>query len=91
MHLFCNALQFLTDHAGTTAILCTATQPLLDNLRNPDKGQLEIPDDHELVADTTEVFEHLKRVEIINAIRDEGWTESEITGLAIEQLEGSGH
>ncbi|MCI5138532.1 MAG: CRISPR-associated endonuclease Cas3'', partial [Candidatus Electrothrix sp. AR1] len=31
VHLFCNALQFLVDHAGTTAVLCTATQPLLND------------------------------------------------------------
>ena len=91
VHLFCNALQFLTDHTGTTAILCTATQPLLDDLKNPEKGQLQIPEGHELVANMNEVFDQLKRVEIINSIRDEGWTETEISELAIKQLERRGN
>ncbi|MCI5223808.1 MAG: CRISPR-associated endonuclease Cas3'', partial [Candidatus Electrothrix sp. AR4] len=61
VHLFCNALQFLVDHAGTTAVLCTATQPLLNNLKNSDKGQLTIPEGHELVDNMTAVFKQLKR------------------------------
>ena len=42
-HLFCNALNFLTEYAQTTAVLCTATQPLLDDLKTSTKGQLYIP------------------------------------------------
>ena len=34
-HLFCNALNFLTQYCHTTAVLCTATQPLLDQLKMP--------------------------------------------------------
>ena len=30
IHLFCNGLKFLINHAGTTAVLCTATQPVLN-------------------------------------------------------------
>ncbi len=89
-HLFCNALQFLVDHAGTTAVLCTATQPLLNDLKNPDKGQLDIPDGHELVENMTEVFEQLKRVEINNQVRTPGWSEEEIAELALEELEEKG-
>ncbi len=89
-HLFCNALQFLVDHAGTTAVLCTATQPLLNGLKNPDKGQLDIPDGHELVDNMTEVFEQLKRVKINNQVRPEGWSEEKITELALEELEEKG-
>ena len=91
VHLFCNALQFLVDHAGSTAILCTATQPLLNNLRNPDKGQLDIPTGHELVADITETFDQLKRVEINNQVRPPGWSEEEIAELALEELEEKGN
>ena len=90
VHLFCNALQFLVDHAGSTAILCTATQPLLNNLRNPDKGQLNIPAGHELVADVTGIFEQLKRVEINNQVRTPGWSKEEIAELALEELEEKG-
>src|SRR5690606_14546594 len=45
VHLFCNAINFLVEnkHAPTTVVLCTATQPLLNRLKTPEKGQLYIP------------------------------------------------
>ncbi|WP_239649778.1 CRISPR-associated endonuclease Cas3'' [Methylocucumis oryzae] len=55
-HLFCNALNFLTTYSKTTAVLCTATQPLLDNLKSPEKGQLTIPEKNELIGDVNELF-----------------------------------
>ena len=91
VHLFCNAVQYLVDHAGTTAVLCTATQPLLNDLRCPDKGQLTIPDGHELVENMSEVFDQLKRVEVKNMYRSKGWSEKEIADLALEQLEEKGN
>ena len=40
VHLFCNAMNFLVEHCGSTVVLCTATQPLL-NLVDPSKGALK--------------------------------------------------
>ncbi len=91
VHLFCNALQFFVDHASTTAVLCTATQPLLDNLKFSDKGQLIVPEGHELVEKMSDVFNQLKRVEIKNYVRPEGWSEIEITDLAVSQLKEKGN
>ncbi len=92
VHLFCNAIQFFVDHARSTALLCTATQPLLDNLRfGKDKGQLTLPDDHELVDDMTKVFEQFKRVEIKDFTRQKGWTEQELGELMITQLKEKGN
>ena len=31
-YLFCNSINFLTRYTNSTAVLCTATQPVLDNL-----------------------------------------------------------
>lgn len=39
-YLFCNAINFLTRHANSTAVLCTATQPVLDNLPIEHNGSL---------------------------------------------------
>jgi len=91
VHLICNAINFLTEHAGTTALLCTATQPLLNKLKNPDKGQLTILPENELVADVGKLFEDLKRVHIRNRIKPQGWSEMEIAGLALDKhrLKGS--
>lgn len=91
VHLFCNGLQFFVNHAGSTAILCTATQPLLDDLKCPDKGQLALPDHHELVDNMTDVFEQFKRVEICNLVRVEGWNEHELGELMVSQLAEKGN
>ncbi len=91
VHLFCNALQFFVDRAGTTAVLCTATQPLLNDLRNSGKGQLDVPAGHELVENIAEVFAQLKRVEIKNQVRPKGWSEEEIAELVLEELEEKGN
>ncbi len=91
VHLFCNGLQFLVDHANTTALLCTATRPLLDNLRNPDKGQLYIPPENELVPDVRHLFDQLHRVEVKNRYRPRGWSEDEIANLALAELKEKGN
>lgn len=91
VHLFCNAIQFFVDHARSTTLLCTATQPLLDNLKFPDKGQLTLPDDRELVGNMTEVFEQFKRVEIKNLVRPKGWSEQKLIELMITQLKEKGN
>ncbi|WP_178863347.1 CRISPR-associated helicase Cas3' [Thiomicrorhabdus cannonii] len=86
-HLFCNALNFLTDYCGTTALLCTATQPLLNRLKRPDKGQLNLLSENELISDVSQLFEDLKRVEVKNLCKSSGWTEAEISDLAYKQFD----
>ena len=64
-YLFCNAINFLTRHASSTAVLCTATQPVLDNLPIAHNGSLnpstEIIGNREQLAT---LFDTLKRVDI---------------------------
>jgi CRISPR-associated endonuclease/helicase Cas3 len=90
-HLFCNALNFLSRQAKTTAVLCTATQPLLNRLKAPHKGQLDIPPQNELMPDVPDLFRQLKRVTINDRTRPQGWTETEIAELAMEELHGKGN
>jgi CRISPR-associated endonuclease/helicase Cas3 len=92
-HIFCNALNFLTTYTKTTAVLCTATQPLLNELRAPEKGQLFLSKNHELIGNVDEVenlFEKLQRVSIYNKVRTKGWSDIEIAELAICELNSSG-
>ena len=89
-HLFCNALNFLTTYTHTTAVLCTATQPLLDKLKTPEKGQLTIPEGNELISDVKDLFEQLKRVDIINKTEPEGWSKERIAELALSEFEKKG-
>ncbi|MDD5114745.1 MAG: CRISPR-associated helicase Cas3' [Methylobacter sp.] len=90
-HLFCNALNFLSAHTKTTAVLCTATQPLLDQLNSPEKGQLLIPEENHLIKDPKQLFDELKRVEISNKTKSEGWSEEEIAELALSEFKVKGN
>jgi CRISPR-associated endonuclease/helicase Cas3 len=90
VHLFCNALNFLTTYAKTTAVLCTATQPLLNHLKTPEKGQLAIPQENELIADVADLFRQLKRVDIMNKTKPEGWSQEEIAHLALNEFREKG-
>lgn len=66
-YLFCNAINFLTSYVHSTAVLCTATQPVLNNLPIEQNGSLnsatEIVGKREYLS---ELFDTLKRVEIHN-------------------------
>jgi len=91
VHLFCNAINFFVSHTATTVLLCTATQPLLDKLKRPDRGQLNISEGNELVENVAGLFNDLKRVEIAtNKVRPGGWTESEVAELAVNEYEKKG-
>lgn len=90
VHMFCNTLNFLVDHAQTTALLCTATQPLLDKVPEPKFGELRLSEDHELVGDSAalgEVFAQLDRVDIINRCEAKGWPLEQMRDFVLQQFE----
>jgi CRISPR-associated endonuclease/helicase Cas3 len=72
VHLFNNAINFLVEQCGSTVVLCTATQPLLDKV-DANKGTLRIPDGNELMPDVKKLFDDLKRVEVRNSRKHGGW------------------
>nr|WP_320012160.1 CRISPR-associated helicase Cas3' [uncultured Desulfobulbus sp.] len=90
-HLFCNALNFLVDHAQTTVVLCTATQPVLDHLKDPDKGQVRMSPDADLISNVTERFKQFNRVKISNRYRPQGWSRDELTKLTVEEYKNKGN
>ncbi|GAA0314115.1 CRISPR-associated helicase Cas3' [Psychrobacter aestuarii] len=64
-YLFCSALNFLTTHASATAVLCTATQPVLDNLPIAHNGSLNPAT--EIIGERAQLhnlFDTLQRVDI---------------------------
>jgi CRISPR-associated endonuclease/helicase Cas3 len=81
VHLFNNAINFLVDLCGSTIVLCTATQPLLDKV-DVNKGAIRIPADGELMPNVKKLFDDLKRVEVINQRKPGGWTMAEVAKLA---------
>ncbi|MEI8285638.1 MAG: CRISPR-associated endonuclease Cas3'', partial [bacterium] len=85
IHIFNNAINFLTSLCNTTVVLCTATQPLLGRV-DPSKGVLPITSKNEMVRDKQRLFRDLKRTEIIDKCRLEKWSHEEIKTFAIEQI-----
>ena len=89
VHLFNNAINFLVEHCGSTAMLCTATQPLLNRV-DKDKGALRFSDKNEIMPDVKQLFDNLKRVQVQNQRKPAGWTNEEIVRLALEEVDKSG-
>ncbi len=88
-YLFCNALNFLVEECGSTALLCTATQPLLGRPPKPEKGRLALTPDCEIVPNPTKLFTALRRVDFIDHTNT-AMSLEDICSLALEELEQSG-
>jgi len=87
VHLFNVALRFLTRCCGSTVVLCTATQPLLDRV-HPQQRSLPVPE--QLAPDVKKLFEKLKRVEVFDLCKLEGWTDDDVVTLAEDELQKAG-
>ncbi len=83
VHSFNNSLNFLTTHANTTVLLCSATMPLLNRV-DPNLGALPLTPECEIITDKRSLFEKLKRTEIIDKRRDNPWSHEEIANFALE-------
>lgn len=100
VHLFCNVLNWLTTFGKSTAVLCTATQPLLgkSGLQNfPEdkrgaitaRGLLRLPENAEIMGkhqDLDKLFEELSRVEIRFNEKVGGWNVDEAGAFLLEQF-----
>lgn len=84
VHLFNLALRFLTKSCNTSALLCTATQPLLDQV-NPEERRLTIHAENEIVPNTKEMFRILRRVRVKDFTKVGGWSNEEIANLINEE------
>jgi CRISPR-associated endonuclease/helicase Cas3 len=77
VHLFNNAINFLTHISSSTVVFCTATQPLLHGVE-PTKGAVPYSDAMEIVG-YPPLFDALKRVVVQDCLKNEGWTEEDLT------------
>ena len=101
VHLFCNVLNWLTAFGKSTAVLCTATQPLLgeSGLQNfPEgkgesiaaRGLLRLPENAEIMGkhqDLDKLFADLSRVEIRFNEKAGGWNVEEAGTFLLEQFQ----
>jgi len=90
VHLFNNAINFLVSLCGSTAVFCTATQPLLDRV-DAAKGAAKLSENPEMMGGNVDgLFRDLHRARIEDHCRDGGWTVDEIAAAAEEELANSG-
>ncbi|WP_188213357.1 CRISPR-associated helicase Cas3' [Neisseria subflava] len=101
VHLFCNVLNWLTKFGKSTAVLCTATQPLLGELglqNFPEdkrgaitaRGLLRLPENAEIMGkyqDLDKLFADLSRVEIRFNEKSGGWNVEEAGTFLMEQFQ----
>ena len=101
VHLFCNVLNWLTTFGKSTAVLCTATQPLLgeSSLQNfPEgkresiaaRGLLKQPAHAEIMGTNEqreELYKKLSRVEIRFNEKAGGWNVAEAGAFLLEQFQ----
>lgn len=101
VHLFCNVLNWLTTFGKSTAVLCTATQPLLgkSGVQNfsEDKresiaarGLLKLSENAEIMGkhqDLDKLFADLSRVEIRFNEKIGGWNVEEAGEFLLEQFQ----
>lgn len=88
-YLFCNALNFLVEECGSSALLCTATQPLLGHPPKAEKGSLPLAPEQEIMPKLTDLFAALRRVDFIDH-SSSAMTLEEISALALEEATQSG-
>jgi CRISPR-associated endonuclease/helicase Cas3 len=89
VHLFNNALNFLVEQCGATVLLCTATQPLLNEV-DSGKGAVALSNNAELMPDVKTLFANLRRYEAYDRRKPGGWEYTEAADLAISEASSSG-
>ena len=90
VHLFNLALRFLVNDCGSSVILCTATQPLLDKV-DPIQRSLSITPEQKMIQNEKKLFQKLKRIEVLDKRKEnDAWSEDEIVNLTEQELKEMG-
>lgn len=63
IHLFNNAMNFLTQVCNSSVVLCSATQPILDRV-DDSKGAIKLSNPADMIEDSLALFQNLKRTEV---------------------------
>lgn len=89
VHMFNMAVRFLVRSCGSTVVLCTATQPLLDKI-NPIQRSLQIRPEQEMIPDFERKFKELKRTVLLDYRKTKGWAECDVVDVVRQELSSSG-
>lgn len=80
--LFNRLLEFLKVMGNTTSLLCTATQPALEEAA----VRLQVPPENEIIPNLPLVYKAFKRTKVCPLVKDEGWQLDDIVELAADVL-----
>lgn len=81
--LFNTAVNFLNHVGGSSILLCTATQPVVANMKNPITLSMEA----EIVPNLNRVAKSFERVTIHNKVSKEGWGADKLAAAVINEME----
>lgn len=80
--LFNEALNFLSSYGRSSIVLCTATQPALNYVKN----NLNIVTDAEMIQDLQSVKESFKRVNIVDLTTEPAFNASALRDFVLDQM-----
>jgi CRISPR-associated endonuclease/helicase Cas3 len=84
VHLFNNAINFLTTVCSSTVVFCTATQPLMHAV-DPKKGAVPYRPELELVPYES-LFRGFRRIEVVDTRKPGGWSVADVQSGIETQL-----
>ena len=90
VHLFNNSINLLTAHCGSTVLLCTATQPLLQCVDQA-RGAAALAPVPDLIEKVGDLFEALHRYTVLDHTdKPGGWTRERAAALVCEEAQAYG-
>jgi CRISPR-associated endonuclease/helicase Cas3 len=89
VHLFNNAMNFLVEQCGSSVVLCTATQPLLQQV-DPAKGAIRLSENAEIMPDVAKLFTEIRRYETYDRRKAGAWEHAEAAQLAVAETRRAG-
>jgi CRISPR-associated endonuclease/helicase Cas3 len=84
VYMFNSALRFLCDTCNSTIVLCTATQPLLNQIEPP-KYALPMTDQARMIKASEKYMQAFKRVDVVDLTRPEQWAEADVVDLSMTE------
>lgn len=85
--LFDLAVNFLSRFCGSTVVLCTATQPTLDDV----KYGISFDDEESMTGNLTEDFKAFERTKLVSAIRKQKYSLDEAADFCAEKFSENGN
>ena len=87
VHLFNLAVNFLTQICGAVVVLCSATQPTMEQTKFP----LLLDEQNSMTGDTAEDFAVFHRTDVISAVTPHGFSFEEAADFCAEKYEENGN